>query len=171
VSGLKAWFNFLEEQDSRSLFLHFAEKRVVPASEIEGDESSFKDFVISSLQRLENRIDFLIRHLQRAQFGKPYEFQSDVLDIGGGGLSLSSTARCPTGALLDLCVVAEYGNSFSLYAIGKVQRVDEQVTETGEVRYDVGVQFIEINEEDRESLLRTIFDLDRKQKRRTQTRT
>ena len=166
VSGLKAYFNFIKEKDSRSLFLQFAERKMVPSVEIEGEADPFREFVISSLQRLETKIDFLIRHLQREQFGQPYQFQADVFNIGGGGLNLSTTVLCSVGTLLDLCVFAEYGNAFSVYAIGKVQWVDKQRTETEEIKYNVGVEFVEINEDDREALFRTIFDLDRKQKRR-----
>jgi hypothetical protein len=166
VNGLKSYFNLLREQDSRSLFLHFPEKRTIPAADMEGNDVSYKEFVLSSLQRLENKIDFLIRQLHREQFGKPYEFQADVSDIGGGGLNLSSKVSFPVGTLLDLCVFAEYGNSFSIYAIGKVQRVEKRPSKAEEVNYSIGVQFVEINEEDREALLRTIFKLDRKQKRR-----
>ena len=166
VSGLKAYFNFLEENDSRSLFLHFTERKKVPYGEMEGEDDPFREFVISSLQRLEAKLDFLIRYLQREQFGKPYQFQADVFNIGGGGLNLRSTVSCPVGTLLDLCVFAEYGNLFSFNAIGKVQWVEQQVNKNGKTEHNLGVEFMEISEEDREALFRTIFDLDRKQKRR-----
>lgn len=160
VSGLKAYFNFVEENESRSLFLNFREKKASFSGEAFEERSPFQDFVISHLQRLENKIDVLIRYLQKERYGKPYQFEASVLDISGGGLRLSTSADCVPGTLMDLCIFPEYGNSPSFYAIGEVQRIERERDQ-----HWLGIKFVEIDEEDRQALLRTIFDLDRKQKR------
>lgn len=165
VSGIKAYFNFLEEKESCSLFLSFAKRKTVSPREGLGETSPFEESLLSSVQRLESKIDFLIRQLDRERYGVPYEFRADVIDIGGGGVNLLSPVPCTAESFLDICLFAECGNSPSIYTIGQVQWVREETGEGGSIQYRVGVEFVEIEEDDREALFRAIFDLDRRQKR------
>jgi hypothetical protein len=164
VSGLKTYFNLLAEKESSSLYFNFA-RSSTPAGEATDQANQLQQFILSTLQRLESKIDYIIRDLQRNAFGKPYKFQADVANLGGGGLNLITDAPCSIGVLMDLCIVPEFGNAPSLYAIGRVQWMEQLEHETDTGRCKVGVEFVEINEEDREALFRTVFDLDRKQKR------
>lgn len=160
VTGLKVFFNCIEQGKNNSLYVNFAETPSPFASDSLEERSPFQDFVTARLQRIETKLDFLIRQLQKERYGKPYDFEATVLDISGGGFSMSTSVTCGIGTLLDLCLFPEHGSLPSLYALGKARSIDKQ----GD-RHLVGVQFVAISEEDREMLLRTIFQLERRQKR------
>ncbi len=160
VAGLKVFFNCIEQGENNSLYVNFAERPSPFASDSLEERNPFQDFVAARLQRIETKLDFLIRQLQKQSYGKPYDFEATVRDISGGGFSMSTSVTCGIGTLLDLCLFPEHGNLPSFYALGKAQWIDKQ-----EDQLLVGVEFVAISEEDREMLLRTIFQLDRRQKR------
>lgn len=167
VAGLKVRYNRLSVDDSSSVYLDFGKKKglAAPASNQEAD--SFQSTVTSALNRLEIKLDELIGYLEREKHGIEYQYLGTVLDIGGGGLQLRSSTACPVGSLLDLCIFAEYGNTRPIYAIGRVCWVEESETADGmaePAESVLGVEFVEINEEAREVLVRMVFHVERKRR-------
>jgi len=164
VHGLKVHFNLLPEGQDAPVTVSFSRKVSSLPREKSEPEDAFQDYVLSLLHRLEAKMDRLTGYLERGQGGMPYRLHGDVVDISGGGLSFSSPVACEVGSLLDMCIFPSYGNPHPIFAIGKVCWVDPKADESGDESHVLGTEFIEIHEEDREAIVRMVFQSQRKQK-------
>lgn len=164
ISGIRVHYSFLPAVDGSSLYVGFGKRRTADSEVSIEENDPFRTFVVSALSRLEARVDHLLNHLERQNYGTLYQYRGEALSISGGGLNLKSTVACPVGTLVDLCLFAEYGNSRSIYAIGRVGWVEGQPEDAAEAHHILGVEFVEINEEDREALVRMVFHIERKRR-------
>lgn len=164
VTGLKIRYNRLPSDDSSSLYLDFGKRKSALPHESGLEADSFQSAMASTLNRLEVKLDELLGYMERVRHGMEYQHVGTVEDIGGGGLRVRSPLACPVGALLDLCIFAEYGNTRPVYAIGRVcwlkDRKAENEADDSAVSL-LGIEFVEINEDDREALVRMVFHVER----------
>lgn len=96
---------------------------------------------------------FIFQHLKS---GNPDKFMAITCDIGGGGLMFETERSIPQGGILDFEIYQPIDSRkiifFSIFAKAKViwiRKIDKDHFEEGENKYRVGVEFSEINGEDR----------------------
>lgn len=88
------------------------------------------------------------------------EFKAFTRDISGGGLMFETDRDIPAGSELELEIYQPSGREkevfFSIHAVAKVawiKGIAKDTFEEGENRYQVGVEFSEIKEEDRQRIV------------------
>lgn len=80
-------------------------------------------------------------------------------DVSGGGLCLSTIEPVEHGQQLWLSL--QLPNKCTIEAIGKVVRVSDRIVQGTEKRYYSAIQFVEIDERDRDKIISYIFQLQR----------
>jgi len=130
-----------------------------------GDEDLEPIFqlMLERLERIEMKIDYLLRMMSRGVEEKLFQHESIVVDISGGGLSFTHRESISTGKYLELCIYSDVGDMSPIFAVGKVCRVEFKDKEKC---YLLGVEFSDIYEEDRQTIIRMVFDIERKLRRR-----
>lgn len=88
------------------------------------------------------------------------EFKAFTRDISGGGLMFETDRDIPAGSELELEIYQPSNSEkkiiFSVHAAAKAawtKSIEKDVFEEGENRYQVGVEFSEIKEEDRQRIV------------------
>ena len=88
------------------------------------------------------------------------EFKAFTRDICGGGLMFETDRNIPAGSELELEIYQPSDSGkriiFSVHVIAKVawtRGIEKDAFEEGENRYQVGVEFSEIKEEDRQRIV------------------
>lgn len=81
-----------------------------------------------------------------------------TLDLSGGGICLFTEHLVKYGQKIYLTI--QLPNSIEVKTIGKVVRT-EQLGSGFEKKYKLGIQFIEINERDRDKIISYIFEIQR----------
>ena len=106
-------------------------------------------------QRLEDNI-FILGALKANHAA---EFKAFTRDISGGGLMFETDSNIPAGSELELEIYQPSDSGkriiFSVHIIAKVawtRAIEKDAFEEGENRYQVGVEFSEIKEEDRQRI-------------------
>ena len=164
IPKLRAHFNVLPPGGGLPLFVGFGKRSNPKGVDETGEDHSFQGSVVTALNRIEAKLDRVIGYVERGG-GKPYRFQAEVFDISGGGLALRSDDVQPIGAVLDLCIFPEYGDPQPVFAIGRICSVREERDEADTPVEIMGLEFIEIAEEDRDAIVRLVFQAERRQKR------
>ncbi|MEJ5300859.1 MAG: PilZ domain-containing protein [Thermodesulforhabdaceae bacterium] len=132
---------------------------------IENIEPIFQ-LMFERLERIEMKLDYLLRMMSRGGQEKIFKYDSAVIDISGGGLSFTHCQGLSVGDVLELCIYSTAGEITPIFAVGKVCRVEYK--DDGKYCL-VGVEFSDIYEEDRQLIIRMIFDTERKSRRRVNT--
>jgi hypothetical protein len=170
IAGLRVHYDVLPEGGNAPVFLGGQDKGT-PAfigeaiRDCLGEQDAFQKLMVSYLQRIEAKLDQLIGIKEREEAIKLYRCCGEAVDIGGGGISLKTREAHPIGALLDLCIFARYGDPRPIYAVGKICWLEEHIDEDGEAFSIMGVEFVQINEDDRKTIVRLVFQTERKQRR------
>ena len=88
------------------------------------------------------------------------EFKAFTREISGGGLMFETDRDIPAGSELELEIYQPSNSGkriiFSVHVIAKVawtRGIEKDAFEEGENRYQVGVEFSEIKEEDRQRIV------------------
>jgi len=119
--------------------------------------------MLERLERIEMKLDYILRMMGRGVEERLFQYESMVQDISGGGLSFTHHESISTGKYLELCVYSAVGDMSPIFAVGKVCRVEFKEKEKC---YLLGVEFSDIYEEDRQTIIRMVFDVERKLRRR-----
>lgn len=89
-----------------------------------------------------------------------YEFKAFTRNIGGGGLMFETDRDIPAGSELELEIYqpSDSGKNviFSVHVVAKAawtKEIEKDAFEEGENRHQVGVEFSEIKEEDRQRIV------------------
>ncbi|WP_448383072.1 PilZ domain-containing protein [Desulfosoma sp.] len=165
IPELAVLYNELPAGSSPPFFLGFGDRREAQAESEVPVEDPALGAVMESLAVLEGKVDRILGYLERQGTLKPpYAHQGQVVDIGGGGVSFATLSFHPVGAYLELCLVPQVGDPRPIYAVGKICWVEPASEECGSAAHHVGVQFVEIEEADRQAIIRLVFHLQRKEK-------
>lgn len=89
---------------------------------------------------------------------KPFK-KTMANNLSGGGICLMLDEKIEVGSLLECEMFSEQYKKFQFF--GKVVRYD-QIEREGKYKYEAGVAYLEINEYDRETVVKYIFDEQRK---------
>ncbi len=165
IPELSVLYNELPPGLSPPFFLGFGERKEPLVERDVPLEDPALAALMESLAKLESKVDRILGYLERQGAVKPaYVHQGQVVDISGGGLSFATLSLHPVGAYLELCLVPQVGDPRPIYAIGKVCWVEPAPEKVGSEAHHVGVKFVEIDETDRQAIIRLVFQLQRKGK-------
>ncbi|MEJ5363730.1 MAG: PilZ domain-containing protein [Desulfosoma sp.] len=165
IPELSVLYNELPAGSSPPFFLGFGERREPPAEREAPVEDPGLAAVMESLAKLEAKVDRILGYLERHGALKPsYAHQGQVVDISGGGVSFATLSLHPVGAYLELCLIPQVGDPRPIYAIGKICWVEPVPEKAGSGAHHLGVKFVEIEEADRQAIIRLVFQLQRKEK-------
>ena len=126
----------------------------------EGPDGAFRREVLEALRRIETRVERLCGCLERDRDSLSPRHHGEVLNIGGGGLAFTAAEPLAPGDLLDLCVLSPWGDPRPVFAVGEVRWVREEAGASGETATVAGAAFTDIAGEDRDAILRTVFEAD-----------
>jgi len=167
IPELAVLYNELPAGSSPPFFLGFGERREPPAQRDIPVEDPALAAIMDSLATLESKVDRILGYLERQGTVKPpYVHQGQVVDISGGGVSFATLSLHPVGAYLELCLIPQVGDPRPIYAIGKICWVEPAPEKAGSEAHHVGVKFVEIEETDRQAIIRLVFHLQRKEEER-----
>ncbi len=177
VPGLIARYNVLDTDDAL-LFLPRRQQTYTVSPEGEEELEPVFQLILEKLERLELKIDHLLQWVGRGEDRKAFQYTHPVVDISGGGISLWSDAPLEVGKLLEICILSEIGEMPPLFVIGRVCWIKEEETgaptlsshlllhpplvEGARQQRFVGVEFEDIYEEDRQTIVRMVFHAERK---------
>ncbi|MEN6485414.1 MAG: PilZ domain-containing protein [Syntrophobacteraceae bacterium] len=164
IPDLAADYNVLPAGGSRPLLIGFGKRTVPLRADNAAEDESPSNALLMTLHRIETKLDRVIGYVERGG-GKPYRHRAEIFDISGGGVSLRAETLQPVDTLLDLCIFPRYGDPRAVFAIGRVCGVREEQDENGCPVEVMGVEFAEIAEEDRDAIVRFVFQAERKLKR------
>ncbi|MFQ5329566.1 MAG: PilZ domain-containing protein [Thermodesulfobacteriota bacterium] len=130
------------------------------------------DPLLQHLQMLNRKLDFIIKHLSNEQNIGPLlagTSESKIpsvqdVNVSAGGLRFTCDKAYKLGSILKVSVGFP-PTPYSMFSfIGKVVRVKPSTVQSGEkVAYSIAIQFIEIDEREREEVLRYVFEAERVQ--------
>lgn len=165
IPELAVLYNELPAGSSPPFFLGFGERKE-PSVEREGiADDPVVSAILESLGKLESKVDRILGYLERQGALKPaYAYQGQVVDISGGGLSFATLSLHPVGAYLELCLMPQVGDPRPIYAVGKICWVEPASEKSDLKAHHVGVRFVEIDEVDRQAIIRLVFHMQRREK-------
>lgn len=167
IPGLIVRYNILPEC-GKKFFLPRKCQQFIPSLPDGSDLQPVVRIVLEKLDRMEEKIDRLLLWLGGGREGdKVFQFESNIEDIGGGGLSFYTDVPLKKNTCLELCIVSCVGDMPPILAIGRV-RWQKPETQSGSktLLYNVGVAFEDMYDEDQKMLMRMIFQAERKQRRK-----
>jgi c-di-GMP-binding flagellar brake protein YcgR len=123
------------------------------------DMEKSQDLEKRKFPRLKDNI-FILGVLNSTPIFIGAEFKAFTRDISGGGLMFDTDRDIPAGSELELEIYQPSNSGkniiFSVHAAAKVtwtRGIEKDAFEEGENRYQVGVEFSEIKEEDRQRIV------------------
>ena len=116
--------------------------------------------LIHFLIHLEEKMDRVLKLLSKDQKCDEGLFTGQGLDISGGGMKILCDKAVKPGQILKISSKNFRYPVVSLEVFGEVARVTP-LQDDGEQRYEVGVKFLDLNEECRERIIAYIFQMQR----------
>lgn len=107
--------------------------------------------IYEALNRIEKKIDMILNILTIQQYGF-YQLPEKNINISGGGISFISDEFFVKGDILEIKIFLDEPIPVGLLVYGEVVRVVEENS-----RYNVGVKFININEKQRDIIVRFVM--------------
>lgn len=170
IPELSILYNELPPGLSPPFFLGFGERKERPVEREGIADDPAVGVILESLAKLESKVDRILGYLERQGVARPaYAYQGQVLDISGGGVSFATLSLHPVGAYLELCLIPQVGDPRPIYAIGKICWVEPAPEKDRSPAHNVGVKFVEIDETDRQAIIRLVFQMQRKEKEQHST--
>ncbi len=165
IPELAIYYNILPEGQEPPFFLGFGTRRqALGTRDVDVDDPALAKLA-EALTRLEDKVDRILGYLEKqSQKRAAYAYQGQVKDISGGGLSFSTVTLHPVGAYLEMCLLPQLGDPRPIYAVGKICWIEPASDQSETGAHLVGAKFVEIDESDREAIIRLVFQLQRKEK-------
>lgn len=92
-------------------------------------------------------------------------YHSFTLDISGGGVLICSPVCLSYNDKLDITLALPQKGEINV--VGRVLRIEERIDKKSRIRsYLLGIEFLEINEPDRDKIIAFIFDMQRRMRRK-----
>ena len=117
---------------------------------------------ISELEKLQRRNYYRLEvslPVKFKQLDDNEEYEGIIKDISGGGVKLHTFSQLPVEQCIEICLCLENSH---MKVIGKVVRAEKLESKL----YEYGIYFVEINEKDRDKIIRFIFNMEKKYKRK-----
>ena len=131
------------------------------------DEVDFDPVLVKILFYLDQKVDKVIfnqekilKKLDTAEEVQDKSEAAECIDISGSGVHMLVTEELKPGSLLELTIEPPINPPIQIILLGKLSRIC-QSKEKENNDFDVSVTFTAINEDDRESLIKYIFQRQR----------
>jgi hypothetical protein len=111
------------------------------------------DKVISNQEKILNKVDTVEEVQDVSKTG-------ECIDISGSGVHMLVTEELSTGSLLELTIEPPINPPIQVILLGKLSRICQSMDKENN-DFDVSVTYTAINEDDRESLIKYIFQRQR----------
>ena len=131
--------------------------------------SSFDLFLVDYLICIEEKLDRILKLVSKNQGSNGYPFIGEGLNIGGGGMKILSPQPVEPGQVLKISFRMLRYPLMSLKVFGEVVRVIP-FSENGIDRYEVAVEFLDLNEEFKERIIAYVFQMQREAIRNSKKR-
>jgi len=131
------------------------------------DEVDFDPLLVKILFYLDQKIDKVISNQEKIL--KKFDTEVDVqdvsksgecIDISGSGVHMLVTEELNTGSLLELTIKPPINPPIQIILLGKLSRI-RQSKDKEDNGFEASVTFTAINEDDRENLIKYIFQRQR----------
>ncbi len=127
------------------------------------DEEDFDPVLVKILFRLDQKIDIVLaRQDEILKKITSQDHEEDVyetgecVDISGTGVNMLIARNLSNGTLLELNIEPPIHPAIQIIALGKITRVSPS-RDNEKSGYEISVEFTAINEDDREALIKYIF--------------
>ncbi len=131
------------------------------------DEVDFDPVLVKILFYLDQKIDKVISNQEKIlkKFDTVEEVQNvsvagECIDISGSGVHMLVTEKLNPGSLLELTIEPPINPSIQIILLGKLSRIRQSEDKEND-GFDASVTFTAINEDDRENLIKYIFQRQR----------
>ena len=124
-----------------------------------------KDDLYTYLEMLDRKLNVVIDLLST----RDHPFHGSYMDvvISGSGLRYASDMRLEEGSLVEIRLVLPFFPKLRIAALGEVARCERLFIEDRET-WETAIRFVEINEKDRDVLVRYVFSKERESLRAEQ---
>ncbi len=174
--------SYEEFQKKRNLFIqtqtHKSDEQSVLPSRFINDDNELQTMLppelISEIQSIHRKLDFIIKILGQTSEDTIFNREPTAVNISGSGLRFRCNENLNPGSFLEIELVLPLSSGILIELIGEVVRCTELHNPEeggGDERYDVGVNFAAINEDDREYIIKYVFKRQRELLRSTDTGT
>jgi hypothetical protein len=113
------------------------------------------------LQLLNNKLDFLIDQFAFTGEQKKSTL-TKVIEISGSGLKFTSFEPFRAGTLLKMDLIIPVTLQFRIELIAEVVRTEEIQETPNQDKYVIGARFVIIDEDSRDSIIKTVFKTHRR---------
>jgi hypothetical protein len=125
--------------------------------EVHSTDSAFYLNLIQYLVNIEDKLDRVLKVLYKDEMLDAGLFLGEGLDISGGGMRILCHEKLMPGQVLNMTFRIFRYPVMSLEVYGKVCRV----TPVDRQRYEVGVEFLDLDEQYREWIISYVFQMQR----------
>ena len=161
---IRLWFNILK---SRHNYIRGAS--VIPAA-LEGSGQGpglvGRDDLEQFLLRMEAKIDFILTLMADNLVRKEYTHKAAVMDVSESGAKVISPIELKKGTTLEIGIYIPSQPYRIMDLAGEVVWVDESNGGCQEDGWLLGIEFIDIGQQDQDQIVRWIFDKQREEIRR-----
>ncbi len=127
------------------------------------DEEDFDPLLIKILFRLDQKIDIvlarqdeILKKITSQDHEEDIYETGECIDISGSGVNMHISKNPSEGTLLELNIEPPIHPAIQIIALGKITRVSPS-RDNEKSGYEISVEFTAINEDDREALIKYIF--------------
>lgn len=105
---------------------------------------------------INEKIDLIISYIEKKEDSSIYQKNPEKITLSAGGISFFISEPIPAGTYLKLRMLLPQSPKILMTTLGKVTRITPQDAE-GIKRFEVGVDFLDIHEDDQEAIIKYIF--------------
>ena len=149
------------------------EYQILSAKEYEAERKIFRD-QLSGIRNLKNKyanfvpneldvenfinekIDLIISYIEKKEDSSIYQKNPEKITLSAGGISFFISEPIPTDTYLKVRMLLPQSPKILMTTLGKVTRITPQNAE-GIKMFEVGVDFLDIHEDDQEAIIKYIF--------------
>ena len=105
---------------------------------------------------MNEKIDLIISYIEKKEDSSIYQKNPEKITLSAGGISFFIAESIPTGTYLKVRMLLPQSPKILITTLGKVTRITSQ-NDQGIKRFEVGVDFLDIHEDDQEAVIKYIF--------------
>ena len=127
------------------------------------DVENFKGGDVDTLRGLlkliiniNEKIDLIISYIEKREDSSIYQKNPEKITLSAGGISFFVSEPISVGSYLKLKMLLPQSPKILIAALGKITRITPQDAQ-GIKNFEVGVDFLDIHEDDQEAIIKYIF--------------
>ena len=105
---------------------------------------------------MNEKIDLIISHLEKNKDSNLYQKTPVKITLSAGGISFFISESIPVGSYIKVKMLLPQSPKILITTLGKIIRITSKKVH-GEKKWEVGVDFLDIHEDDQESIIKYIF--------------